>query len=51
LIFQFIQSLTSARSSSKVNYGGKNQVELFVDDDTLVFARGDNAEVQTQHVG
>ncbi|XP_076435565.1 uncharacterized protein LOC143275379 [Babylonia areolata] len=44
-LYRFIQSMTDIRKTSRgVKFAARNQVELYVDNDTLVFARGDNSE-------
>ncbi|KAK7482040.1 hypothetical protein BaRGS_00026732 [Batillaria attramentaria] len=44
-LYKYIKSLTTARKSLDVNFTARNQVELFVDSNTLVFARGKNSEL------
>ncbi|KAL8580300.1 hypothetical protein ACOMHN_030924 [Nucella lapillus] len=45
-LYRFIQSMTNIRKTSKgVNFADRNQVELYMDDHTLVFARGDDSEM------
>ena len=45
-LLQFLSGLTTTRKRSGVDFSSVNQVELFVDDQLLVFTRGSNMQVQ-----